>query len=89
MANKKPMAESEGAKPLSVQLACDLPFALYAEGQFQVRLQHGEVSVHLQRIRQERIDPRIGIEKTNGDARGDRYGFLSYSRLSCQMEWST
>ena len=83
------MTESTTAKPISIQITCNLPFALYSAGQFEVRSRHGTVTVLLQRVRQERLDPRLGIEKGDLDVQGDRSGLVNYSNLTIRMEWPT
>ena len=83
------MAQSGDGTPVSIEITFDLPFALYSEGEFEVHLQHGIVNIRSQRVRQERFDPRIGIERGDFDVEGDRYGLVSYSKLTMQMEWPT
>lgn len=81
------MTESADISPIRVEIRCSLPFALFTEGEYQVNLPAGNASISLKRIKQEQFDPRLGIEAGNFDARGDRFGFVSYSKVSIKLDW--
>lgn len=83
------MTESTDIAPVGVEIKCSLPFALFADGEYKARLPAGNASVSLKRIRQKHFDPRLGIESGNFDVRWDRYGFVSYSRVSIKVDWPT
>jgi len=75
--------------PIGVVIRFSLLFALFAEGEYPVKLPAGNVSVSLERVKQKNFDPRLGIEAGDFDARGDRFGFVSYSRVSIKLDWLT
>lgn len=81
--------EANDPSPVGVVIRCSLLFALFAEGEYQVKLPAGNASVSLKRVKQENFDPRLGIEAGNFDARGDRFGFVSYSKVSIRLDWLT
>ncbi len=83
------MSESADIRPVAVEIKCSLPFALFVEGEYHVRLPLGTVGVTLKRVRQQHFDPRLGIEAGNFDARGDRFGFVSYSKINVKIDWLT
>ena len=79
--------ETNDPRPVGVVIRCSLLYALFAEGEYQVKLPAGNASISLKRIKQEQFDPRLGIEAGNFDARGDRFGFVSYSKVSIKLDW--
>ena len=81
--------ESEQSNPTHIQIICALPFALYAEGQYEINLPPHTVAVSLHRVRQQHIDPRVGIESGEFDLSEDRSGFVSYTQLTMTLDWPT
>jgi len=77
------------SNPTHVQITCALPFALYAEGQYEINLPPHTVGVSLRRVRQQHIDPRVGIESGEFDLSEDRSGFVSYTQLTLILDWPT
>jgi hypothetical protein len=75
--------------PVHVQITCALPFALYAEGEYEINLPPHTVAVSLRRVRQQHIDPRVGIESGEFDLSEDRSGLVSYTQLTLTLDWPT
>lgn len=82
-------AETNDPRPVGVVIRCSLLFALFAEGEYQVKLPAGNASISLKRVKHKIFDPRLGIEAGDFDARGDRFGFVSYSQASIKLDWQT
>jgi len=76
-------------KPIRVEIKCAIPFAIYAEGEYQVNLSAGTVPVSIRRVRQSPIDRRIGIESGDFDITEDRSGLVSYSEFSLSLDYPT
>lgn len=83
------MKKPHDIEPKSIEINCSLLYALFSEGDFHVKLPNGTAEVSLKRIRQKHFDRRSGIESGNVDARWDRYGFVSYSKVNIKLDWST
>lgn len=81
--------ETNNPRPVGVVIRFSLLFALFAEGEYQVKLPAGNASISLKRMKQGKFDPRLGIEAGDFDARGDRFGFVSYSKVSLKLDWLT
>ena len=71
---------------LTVKVTFDLPFCIYLEdGMYEVSRGNWLASVQLERIEQEHIDPRLGIDTASTDLVRDRHGLLRYSRVVIEM----
>jgi len=81
--------ESGDIKPIRVEIKCTIPFAIYAEGEYQVNLSAGTISVSIRRVRQDPIDRRIGIESGDFDITEDRSGLVSYSEFILSLDYLT
>jgi len=83
------MKKPDDIEPKAIEISCSLLYALFFEGEFHVKLPAGTVEVSLSRVRQEHFDRRLGIESGDFDARWDRYGFVSYSKVNIKLDWVT
>ena len=83
------MKKPDDIEPKSIEIGCSLLYALFFEGDFPVKLPTGSAEVSLKRVRQEHFDSRLGIESGDVDARWDRYGFVSYSKVNIKLDWTT
>jgi hypothetical protein len=83
------MKKPNDIEPKYIEISCSLLYALFFEGDFHVKLPNGTAEVSLKRVRQEHFDRRLGIESGDVDARWDRYGFISYSKASIKLDWTT
>jgi hypothetical protein len=79
--------ESEQPNPTHVQIKCALPFALCAEGDYEINLDPHVVAASLHCVKQQCIDSRVGIESGDFDLDEDRCGFVSYTRLTFTLDW--
>lgn len=81
--------DNTDAHPVSVQASFSLPFPLYIKGSYEVRLGDVSVNVVIEHIRQETIDPRLGIAEGSFDLETDRTGLAGYARLLITADWAS
>lgn len=69
---------------LSVLVTFELPFSLYLpDGEYTVQLPTLEVIIVLERLANAQVDPRWGVEKSEGvEFMRDRYGRLRYTKVT-------
>lgn len=82
----KPRMEMAPLEELRVEVAFDLPFCLYLpDDAYQVRLGARLAVVHLLRVVQASLDPRLFIERSDLEFANDRFGRLRYSNVKAVM----
>ena len=78
--------ERQDIAGLTVKVTFDLPFCLYLDdGLYQVAREGWTASVHLERITQTHLDPRLGIDQATTELIRDRHGRLRYSRAAVEL----
>ncbi len=76
-------------QPVSIQISCNLPFPLYIDGSYEVRLGDTSVNVVIDHVRQETFDQRLGIDSGEFDLKIDRIGVAGYATLQIVADWAS
>jgi hypothetical protein len=71
---------------LTVRVTFDLPFCLYLEdGGYEINRGSWLASIHLERVAQTNLDPRLGIAEGDTELVRDRHGRLRFSKMVIEM----
>ena len=74
------------AKGLTVKVSFSLPFCLYIEDDnYEVQMSSYVATVSTKRIKQDHIDPRLGIEEATTELKHDRHGRLRYTNVEITL----
>ena len=78
--------EKQVISGLTVHVSFDLPFSINLEGgPYEVSRGSWAALVHLEQVKQENPDPRLGVDQSSLDLIRDRYGRLRYSRVVIEL----
>lgn len=86
MPNQTDDLELQDISGLTARVTFDLPFCLYLEdGVYEINRGDWVASVHLERVVQTHLDPRLGIERATTELIRDRYGRLRFSKVVVEL----